>query len=430
MTSNRSFAAKSVHKQTSFQNGDSQFSKAIDKGQRLGCLHRPDGCISSCSDTSNIQEISPFRLRTPGISFTALPFGMSLSPYIFMQLMNVVAAHLRICAVSLFPYLDDWLIRDLFRNRLISHTKYTLQMVQNLGFIPNLNKSDLIPAQRFTFIGMEFLTQQEIVSGPSKESYSDYQNISLSDSSFGTNFPFSFGQTQCSSRFDYSRQNLRPLQMCLLSVWKPHIFPLDHQVTINSMIKFHLKWWMNTNRFVQGVPIHPPDPQTFLYTDASHYGWGAHLELMSLSFHGCWSEDQSLLHINMLEIMAIRLALIKAFKYIHHSCVMISTDNTTVVSYINKQEGTHSPNLCVEVWKILQWCLKHQIIVRIRHIPGKLNVFADRLSRIDKVIKTEWALDQSIANSIFQMFNYPSLDLFATRFNHKLPLYVSPVLDN
>ena len=60
--SNRSFAAKSVHKQTSFQNGDSQFSKAIDKGQRLGCLHRPDGCISSCSDTSNIQEISPFRL--------------------------------------------------------------------------------------------------------------------------------------------------------------------------------------------------------------------------------------------------------------------------------------------------------------------------------------------------------------------------------
>ena len=33
-----------------------------------------------------------------------------------------------------------------------------------------------------------------------------------------------------------------------------------------------------------------------------------------------------------------------------------------------------------------------------------------------------------MANSIFQMFNYPNL--FATRFNHKLPHYVSPVLDN
>ena len=71
-TSNRSFTAKSVHKQTSFQNRDSQFSKAIDKGQRLGCLRRPDGCISSCSDTSNIQETSPFRLQTPGISVHGL----------------------------------------------------------------------------------------------------------------------------------------------------------------------------------------------------------------------------------------------------------------------------------------------------------------------------------------------------------------------
>ena len=117
----------------------------------------------------------------------------------------------------------------------------------------------------------------------------------------------------------------------------------------------------------------------------------------------------------------------KSLKYIYHSCAMISTDNTTVVPYINKQGGTHSPNLCVEEWKILQWCLKHHIV---NGIPGKFNVLADRLSRIDKIVKTECALEQSIANSNFQMFNYPNLGLFATRFNHKLLLYVSPVLDN
>ena len=69
-------------------------------------------------------------------------------------------------AVPRFPYLDNWLIRGLIHNRLISHTKYTLQTVQNLGFIPNLKKSDLIPTQQFIFIGMEFLTQQEIVRVP------------------------------------------------------------------------------------------------------------------------------------------------------------------------------------------------------------------------------------------------------------------------
>ena len=154
----------------------------------------------------------------------------------------------------------------------------------------------------------------------------------------------------------------------------------------------------------------PSRPQDIPLYGCQSFLLGAHLEPMSLSFHGLWLEDQSQLHINMLEMMAIRFTLIRAFKYIHHPCVMISTDNTTVVSYINKQGGTHSPNLCVEVWKILQWCLKHHIVIRIRHIPGKFNVLADRLSRIDKIVKTEWALDQSIANSIFQMFNCPNLD--------------------
>ena len=129
----------------------------------------------------------------------------------------------------------------------------------------------------------------------------------------------------------------------------------------------------------------------------------------------------------MLEMMAIRLALKQAKTFIHHSCIMISTDNTTVVSYINKQGGTHSPNLCVEVWKILNWCLEQDIVIRVRHIPGKFNILADRLSRLDKPIKTEWSLDQTVANSVFQMLNFPNVDLFATRFNHRLPLYVSPV---
>ena len=101
-----------------------------------------------------------------------------------------------------------------------------------------------------------------------------------------------------------------------------------------------------------------------------------------------------------------------------------------MVSSINKQGGTHSPNQCIEVWEILDWCLEHDVVIRVRHIPGKFNILADRLSRLDRPIKTEWALDQTIANSIFQMLNYPNVDLFATRFNRRLPLYVSPVPDS
>ena len=124
--------------------------------------------------------------------------------------------------------------------------------------------------------------------------------------------------------------------------------------------------------------------------------------------------------------MAIHLALKKAIKYIHHSCVMISTDNTTVVSYmyINKQGGTHSPNLCVEVWESLHWCLEQDIAIRIRHVSGRVNILADRLLRLDRPLQTEWAFDQSVANSIFQLLSYPNMDLFATRFSQTPTVHV------
>ena len=74
--------------------------------------------------------------------FTASPFRMSQSPWIFTKLMDVIALHLRQCAISVFPYLDNWLIRNLIGNRLIDQTKYCLQVVQSLGFIPNLKNQN------------------------------------------------------------------------------------------------------------------------------------------------------------------------------------------------------------------------------------------------------------------------------------------------
>ena len=100
-----------------------------------------------------------------------------------------------------------------------------------------------------------------------------------------------------------------------------------------------------------------------------------------------------------------------------------------MVAYTRHQEGTHSTVLTEEVWNILNLCLTHNIQLLVKHIPGRFNTLADRMSRIDKPISTEWSLNQEIANKIFQIMDFPSIDLFATRLNHRLPLYVSPIPD-
>ena len=69
---------------------------------------------------------------------------------------------------------------------------------------------------------------------------------------------------------------------------------------------------------------------------------------------------------------------------------MVATDNSTVVSYINKQGGTRSPALLRLTVNLFLWLEAQNIIVRARHIPGCLNVIADHLSRPNQPISTEW----------------------------------------
>ena len=85
--------------------------------------------------------------------------------------------------------------------------------------------------------------------------------------------------------------------------------------------------------------------------------------------------------------------------------------------------------LCALLWRILTWCTSKQVTLRARHIPGRLNVVADKLSRLGQTIQTEWSLLPQVFQKICERWHRPQIDLFATRFNNKLPLFVSPVPD-
>ena len=107
----------------------------------------------------------------------------------------------------------------------------------------------------------------------------------------------------------------------------------------------------------------------------------------------------------------------------------VATDNSTVVAYINKQGGTHSAEMCALLWKIMTWCHRYQITLKARHISGCLNVMANLMFRSNQVQSTEWSLHPQVFKHICLKWFTPHVDLFATRLNHKVPLYVSPVPD-
>ena len=75
--------------------------------------------------------------------------------------------------------------------------------------------------------------------------------------------------------------------------------------------------------------------------------------------------------------------------YIEHLCrdqiVLIATDSTSVVFYINKEGGMiQTPFVPL---RLLSWCHPRGIVPRSWHIPGRLNVMADKLSRRSQVTR-------------------------------------------
>ena len=98
---------------------------------------------------------------------------------------------------------------------------------------------------------------------------------------------------------------------------------------------------------LQGVNLDPPPANLVLITDASQIGWGAHLGEMRVS--GTWDIVTSKKHINWLEMKVVFLTLIHFQSLVVSERVLLRSDNTTVVAYVNKQGDTVSRAMSTHV---------------------------------------------------------------------------------
>ena len=156
---------------------------------------------------------------------------------------------------------------------------------------------------------------------------------------------------------------MRPFQFHLKEHWR-YSQSLDNLLPWTEAIVAHLDWWQNPSNVMKGADLHPKDHSIQLFTDASNEGWGAHLDQNSTK--GLRSEREKRLHINVLELKAVSLALRDFKDQCQNQTVLVATDNSTVVAYINKQGGTHSAEMCALLWKIMTWCHHYHITLKAR----------------------------------------------------------------
>ena len=289
---------------------------------------------------SQSRKYMRFHLQGRSYQFKALPFGLSTAPMEF----TVVAKEVKLMAlqkgIRIHQYLDDWLVRTSTHHTCLQHTLTLVTLCQELGWLVNKEKSELVPKQVFNFVGYQFDLKEGKVR-PTEERWqalTDKIRSIMSDPVCPVRkFMSLIGLlTATEKQVHLGQLHMRPIQWHLKNNWRvPE--SLEKVIPVPKSLHPHLRWWLEESNVLIGQPLHPLKHALQIFTDASKEGWGAHLD--EHTARGQWSLPESKLHINHLELKAVFLALKEFRTLVFNKTVLVATDNTTVVAYINKEGG-------------------------------------------------------------------------------------------
>ena len=369
--------------------------------------------------------------RGKAYQFRTICFGANFSPYIFSYLINSVMKFFHKYNIDIAAYLDDMINQHPVPATLKHQINYVAQVLSFLGWTVNFKKSILEPLQLMDYIGLHLEFQTGKVYPPQDR----WDKIQLLATEFLTLTSATAKKwcsllgllTSCQDLTPMGRLWLRPLQNHLNQYWWNRK-KLYIKIPVDSMCKHAITWWLNPANVMTGVPWTHPPPDLTIYTDSSDTGWGGTLDNQKVS--GKWDQTFVMEHINLKELMAVWKTILHFQHQLSGKSILVASDNTSTVCYLNKLGGTKSQKLLDLTVKILLWCQDHNIHLRARHIPGRFNVISDQLSRLDQIITTEWSIHHNVIDQISKTWENPLIDLFATKYNHKLPVYFSPVPDN
>ena len=363
--------------------------------------------------------------------FVALPFGLSPAPYIFTMVSRELGIIARRNGIRLKLYIDDWLNLHRSREQCVMNTTSLIKLAQELGFNIKPEKSDFVPSTQFKYLGVTFDTVK-FTAQPNPDRINNLTTLltrlRTSQSTTYRILSSLLGMMESmSDLLPIARVHKRPLQREVADriVDKDDF---DQKVSLGQWFLDATLQWTNQEWLRSSVPIRPLNNIVYLHSDASTKGWGGHTEETTVS--GLWNREESQSHINHLELESVFRCLQSLQEIFKDKHVIICGDNVTSLAYLRKQGGTVSRTLSLRAEEILIWTHNHHIQISTEFIPGQLNVLADELSRRNQVLATEWTISHSALEPVWRLWHKPMVDLFATKFNHRLPIYVSPMKDN
>ena len=357
--------------------------------------------------------------------YTCLPNGLASAPRYFTKLLKPVYATLRSQGYLNVGYIDDSYIQGSSVSECEQNVLATKSLLESLGFSLSYEKSVLQPCQRLVFLGFILdSSQMRVLLTPEKANKIILACQALLNRSSATIRVVSqvIGLLVAAlPGVKYGPLFYRNMEIDKNRALKSNHGNFEATMTISLESQRDLYWWVeNLPNAYKDITL--SNPSVEITTDASKTGWGAVCK--GQTAQGMWSVKESQRHINELEIQAVVFGIKSFLPLLKDKHVCVKSDNSTAVCYINAMGGTKSIECNTLAKTLWEFCMENEIWLTACHLPGSLNIEADKQSRVFNE-RTEWHLKPTIFDKITQKLGKPEIDLFASRLNCQLPLYVS-----
>ena len=362
--------------------------------------------------------------------FTCLPQGLSSAPRIFTKVMRVVMSFLRGRGVRIAAWIDDFLLAASSRALCQEQAFLTVRTFDELGFLPNIGKSHLVPTQRLYHLGLVWDSVAFTVSVPfdkisevkrkSSVALDSLVTVRFLSSIIGSIEYFRWGFIHAALHY---RRLQRFVNTCLARG-----LSYDSYVCVSAEARIDLTWWSRVGDSLPARSLSPFEASLDLFCDASLSGWGCWSSDGRETF-GTWSAEERDLHINELEFTAVLFAFRCFFRSTYNCSILVHSDSSTVVAYINKQGGTASTSLCELALTLWDFCVSRTIMLSAAHVPGVSNTRADRLSRMVDTDHSYTLSSDCFRDLCTKVPMRLKVDCFASRLNFKLKKFFSRYRD-
>lgn len=385
----------------------------------------------SVSINANFRKYLKFEWQGKLFEFTCLPNGLSTASRIFTKVMKPVFGTLRKMGHENVAYIDDSLLQGDSHEQCMTNIKDTMTLMDSLGLTIHPDKSIIVPTQSIEFVGFLLnsvdmsvrLAPRKVINLIEQASrILKAQQVSIRDFSklIGT-------MVAAEPGVKYAALYYKTLELDRDRALNLNARNFDANMRISRESKLCIEWWIrNLDHASRPISLGPMDRR--IETDSSRFGYGGHDVTHDLEFSGTWTDEDKEFHINYLELKAAFLCLKFFCKNVTNEHIYLFIDNTVALKYITKMGG-RKPVLNELAKQIWHWCEDRNIWISAFHIPGRLNIRADKLSRMKKKCNDdmEWALAQSMYDKIVLKMGRSDIDLFASKQNRKSQLFISYV---